>query len=65
MFNSLTGGTRQLFDLFPLWAELCLLSASGMEEKGVCAWTEGYQDGAMEGCCCERRMRSEGNGSIH
>ena len=33
MFNSLGGGTRQLFDLFPLWVELCLLSASDVEEK--------------------------------
>lgn len=36
-----------------------------LEEKSVCAWMRGYQDGVMEGCCCGRRMRSEGNGSIH
>lgn len=33
--------------LFPLQAKLCLLSASDVEEKGVCAWMEGHHDGAM------------------
>ncbi|KAL7391562.1 hypothetical protein ABVT39_011153 [Epinephelus coioides] len=46
-------------------AKLRLLSASDLEEKGVCAWMKEHHDEAMEGCCCGGRMRSEGNGSIH